>query len=247
MPNIDAQNLAAALRRLGTPHDDDITGAIDRAVKTCVELFGVDGSGLMIADEQNTLRYVVSSDGPGRALEEVQSETGHGPCVEAFVHDVPVLADDLTRDARWPGSREAIVGHGVRAVLAVPVDLGGVAVGSLDVYRDHPHAWDDSEHDAMVHYSGVVEATLRAALAGHNATELARQLQYALDNRVLIERAVGFVMARAGVGAVDAFNILRAAARGQQRKVADIAHEVLDTGTVPAGKGPRSRARASQG
>jgi GAF domain-containing protein len=234
MPNIDAQNLAASLRRLGAAGHDDITGAIDRAVKACVDLFGVDGSGLMVADEQNTLRYVVSSDGPGRVLEEVQSETGHGPCVDAFVHGVPVLTDDLGGETRWERSRDAIAGHGVRAVLAVPVQLGGVTVGSLDVYRDHRHAWDGSERDAMVGYSGVVEATLRAALAGHGATELAGQLQYALDNRVHIERAVGFLMARTDVDAVEAFNVLRSAARRRRRKVADVAREVLDTRAAPA-------------
>jgi GAF domain-containing protein len=234
VPNIDPQNLAASLRRLGAADGDDITGAIDRAVKTCVDLFGVDGSGLMVADEQNTLRYVVSSDGPGRVLEEVQSETGHGPCVDAFVHGEQVLTDDLAHETRWEESRATIVEHGVLAVLAVPVGLGGVTVGSLDVYRAHPHTWDDSEREALGRYSGVVEATLRAALAGHNATQLAGQLQYALDNRVLIERAVGFVMARAGVDAVTAFNLLRSVARGGRRKVAEVAREVLDSGSVPA-------------
>jgi GAF domain-containing protein len=233
VPNIDPQNLAASLRRLGVADGDDITGAIDRAVKACVDLFGVDGSGLMIADEQNTLRYVVSSDGPGRALEEVQSETGQGPCVDTFVHGVPVFSADITREDRWPRSRESIVEHGVRAVLGVPVQLGGVTVGSLDVYRARPHAWDDSERAALVRYSAVVEATLRVALAGHNAGELAAQLQYALDNRVLIERAVGFIMARADVDAVAGFDILRSAARNRRSKVAGVAREVLETRTVP--------------
>jgi GAF domain-containing protein len=233
VPNIDPDKLAASLRRLGSAADDDITAAIDRAVSACVDLFGVDGSGLMIADDQNTLRYVVSSDGPGRVLEEVQSETGQGPCVDTFVHGSPVHTDDMTRETRWPRSRETIVEHGVQAVLGVPVSLGGVTVGSLDVYRDHPHTWDDSERQALVRYGTVVEAALRAALAGHNATELAGQLQYALDNRVVIERAVGFVMARSGVDAVTAFDVLRSAARGRRRKVADVAREVLETGRTP--------------
>jgi GAF domain-containing protein len=233
VPNIDPQNLAASLRRLGVGDGDDISGAVDDVVKACVDLFGVDGSGLMIADEQNTLRYVSSSDAPGRALEEVQSETGEGPCVDTFVHGTPVLTEDLGTEERWPRSRQRIVEHGVLAVLGVPVRLDGVTVGSLDVYRDHPHVWDDSEREALTRYSGVLEATLRAALAGRTAGELADQLQYALDNRVLIERAVGFVMGRAGVDAVGGFNLLRSVARDRRRKVAEVAREVLLTGTVP--------------
>jgi transcriptional regulator with GAF, ATPase, and Fis domain len=233
VPGVDPQNLAASLERLRNAGDDDIHGALDRTVSACVDLFGVEGSGLMIADEQNTLRYVVSSDGPGRVLEEAQSRTGQGPCVDTYVHGHPVHTDDLAVETRWPRSRRTVLDHGVRAVLGVPVKLRGTTVGSLDVYRDHPHAWDDSEREALVRYSVVLEATLRTVLAAHGATELAGQLQYALDNRVLIERAVGFVMARTDVDPVTAFDVLRSAARRHRRKVAEVARQVLDTRTVP--------------
>jgi GAF domain-containing protein len=233
VPNVDPQKLAASLRRLGESSEDGIGAAIERVVSACVDLFGVDGSGLMVADEQNNLRYVASSDGPGKIMEQVQSETGEGPCVDTFVHGRSVHTADVVVDERWPVSREAIAGHGVRSVLGVPVHLGGVTVGSLDVYRGYPHEWDDSEQEALTSYASVVEAALGAALAAHDATELARQLQYALDNRVLIERAVGFVMARADIDAVPAFDLLRRSARGRRLKVADVAAEVLRTRVVP--------------
>jgi hypothetical protein len=54
-------------------------------------------------------------------------------------------------------SREVIAGHGVRAVRGVPVRLGAVPVGSLDVYRARPHVWEDSERAALARYSEVVE------------------------------------------------------------------------------------------
>jgi hypothetical protein len=154
--------------------------------------------------------------------------------VDTYVHGHPVHTDDLAVETRWPQSRRTILDHGVHAVLGVPVNLRGTTVGSLDVYRDRPHAWDDSERDALIRYSVVIEATLRTVLAAHGATELAGQLQYALDNRVLIERAVGFMMARTDVDAVTAFNVLRRSARSRRSKVADVAREVLDTRAVPA-------------
>ena len=233
MPNIDRAALAQSLQRLTQRADDDIGAAIERTVRACVDLFAVDGAGLMIADQQNTLRYVCSSDEAGRVLEEVQSETGQGPCVDTFVYGEQVHTDDMAAEQRWPRSRGTIVDQGVRAVLGVPVQLGGITVGSLNVYRRQPHGWDRSERDALSSYGEVVEATLLAALAAHSATELAEQLQYALDNRVLIERAVGFVMADADVDAVAAFDVVRRAARGSRRKVADIAREILDTRKLP--------------
>jgi AmiR/NasT family two-component response regulator len=117
--------------------------------------------------------------------------------------------------------------------MGVPVQLGGVTVGSLDVYLDRPHRWDDSERAALSRYSEVLETTLGAALTARHASELADQLQYALDHRVVIERAIGYLMADRRVDAVTAFDQLRRVARSGRRKVAEVAQHLLDTGALP--------------
>jgi AmiR/NasT family two-component response regulator len=69
-------------------------------------------------------------------------------------------------------------------------------------------------------------------MLAHARGRLVEQLQYALDHRVVIERAIGLLMGRAGdVDAVAAFNRLRDLARSQRRRVAEVAEEVL-AGTV---------------
>ncbi|HEV2931156.1 MAG TPA: ANTAR domain-containing protein, partial [Propionibacteriaceae bacterium] len=59
------------------------------------------------------------------------------------------------------------------------------------------------------------------------------QLQYTLDYRVLIERGVGYLLARDDVDAVVAFNRLRRAARSTQTRSGDIATNLLETGQLP--------------
>ena len=110
--------------------------------------------------------------------------------------------------------------------------MGGTPVGTLDVYRDRAHEWDESEESALIRYADVIEATLTASLAAHTAGELAEQLQYALDYRVVIERGVGYLMARDGIDAVTAFNRLRRVARSSRRKIGDAAAELLATGKL---------------
>jgi transcriptional regulator with GAF, ATPase, and Fis domain len=232
MANIDPDMLAGSLRRLGRTAEHDIVDALEEAVKACVALFRVSGSGLMIADDQNTLTYLAASDGPSHVMEEVQSETGEGPCVVAFVTNDYVTTDDLRSDTRWPSITGPFTEQGIIAVLGCPLRLGGVPVGTLDVYLDRPHEWDDSECDALGRYSDVVESMLAAAMAAHRAGEIAGQLQYALDYRVVIERAVGYLMAQRGVDSVAAFNVLRRSARDQRRKIAEVAQELLNTGTL---------------
>jgi GAF domain-containing protein len=234
--SIDDAALAESLRRLSQPRDDDgsLTSALNVVVAACVDLFAVDGAGVLLADEQDMLTYAAASDGPGRLLEQTEAEAGEGPCTEAFVKARVVTSRDILAETdRWPALARVMAGQPVRAVLGTPVVLGGVPIGTLDVYKERPHAWDDSEVAAIGRYAEVIATTLGAALQAHTAGELARQLQYALDYRVVIERAVGYLMAKESLDAVGAFNALRTAARSRRTKIGLVSEHVLDTGELP--------------
>lgn len=232
---IDTDALSASLRRLaalGEP-GTGVVKALQQVTEACVDLFGVTGSGIMLADEQNVPRYVAASDGPGRVLEVAESDTGQGPCTEAFVNNTLIASADVLTEGRWPDLVSALRPQRVRAVLGLPVRLGGVTVGTLDVTYDHPHIWQEDECQALARYRDVVESTLATAVAAHNAGELASQLQYALDYRVIIERGVGYLMARDQVDSMTAFNRLRRAARDTQSKIGDVAQRLVSTGQLP--------------
>jgi transcriptional regulator with GAF, ATPase, and Fis domain len=231
---IDTAALADSIRRLADRNDPTgLTTTLGEVADACVVLFGVTGSGIMIADEQNVTRYVAASDGPGRILEVAESETGQGPCTEAFVNNCTVGVADLSEDPRWHDLAAILAPYGVHAVLGAPIRLGGIPVGTIDVYRDHPHVWDDSEHVALARYAELVGTTVATALSAHQAQELAGQLQYALDYRVLIERGVGYLMARDHIDSVRAFHQLRRAARNTRNKIGEVAAALLETGQLP--------------
>jgi GAF domain-containing protein len=231
---MDANALAATLRRLGDePARLPLQQSVQQVVDACVQVFGVSGSGLMIADDQSVLRYAVATDGPGRQLEDVQLESGDGPCVEAFVREDVVVSEDLATDARWPDVAARVGPLGVHGMLGVPVYLSGLPVGSLDVYVDEPHRWDRSEQHAMRSFADVSGSLMEAAVAAQQAGELADQLNYALEHRVSIERGIGYLMARDRLDNTDAFNRLRRAARNARRRIGDVAEELLRTGSLP--------------
>jgi GAF domain-containing protein len=232
--NVDAQALAASLHRLQEqPAGHTLRGSLQQVVDACVQLFSVTGSGLMVADAQSVLRYAVATDGPGQELEDVQLEAGEGPCVLAFVADQLVDSDDASTDPRWPSIADRIRPLGIRGMLGVPVHLSGIPVGSLDIYLDVPHHWDDSEQRALTRYADVVEVMIETAVAADRAGELAEQLNYALDYRVPIERGVGYLMARDGIDHAEAFSRLRLAARSSRRRIGDVAEQLLHTGRLP--------------
>jgi GAF domain-containing protein len=230
---MDTDALTESLRRLGNRRDASLRDSLQGVIDACVQVFSVSGSGLMVADQQSVLRYAVATDGPGRALEDVQLESGDGPCVQAFVRDEVIVSEDLGADERWPQVAERVGPLGVHGMLGVPVHLGGIAVGSLDVYRDEPHAWERSEQRALQRYAEVVAALTETALAAHQAGELADQLNYALEHRVPIERGIGYLMARDQLDHAAAFNRLRRASRNTRRRIGDVAEELLRNGRLP--------------
>jgi GAF domain-containing protein len=226
---IDPDALAKSVARLEgvDPVDTGLDAALELAVAETDDLFEVDGAGLMLADGDGVLRYVVASDEPGRMLEAVQEQVGEGPCVDAFLEDGPVRAGDLGADPRWPSAGPLAAGHGIGAVLGVPIDLRQGPVGTLNVYAAHPRRWDDSEVAAIQAYTRVIASLLRTAVRAHVSGRAAAQLQQALDSRSLIEQAKGILMERRGLDQQAAFELLRSRARSTRRRLNDVARETV--------------------
>ena len=226
---IDPDALTKSVARLEgvDPVDTGLDAALELAVAETDELFEVDGAGLMLIDADGVLRSTTASDRPGGMLESLQEQFGEGPCVDAFLKDGPVLADDLAADPRWPSVGPLAAGHGVRAVLGVPINLRDGPMGTLNVYAAHPRGWDDSEVAAIQAYTRVIASLLRSAVQAHVSGRAATQLQRALDSRSLIEQAKGVLMERRGLDQQAAFELLRSRARSTRRRLQDVARETV--------------------
>lgn len=227
--HVDGAALAASLADLDLPDRDgtDVQGSIARVIRAAASVFAGSGVGLMlIAEDGHSLRYVASSDDVARRLELAHEQAGEGPCVDAFVLDTRVRTDDLAVELRWPDLRAALRDQPVRAVLGLPTRLGA-PVGTLNLYCERPRAWDESEIAALEAYNGLLEARLGESLLSQQHDRIVGQLQFALDTRVTIERAIGLLMGRDGIDGATAFNQLRTVARSSRRRVNAVAEEML--------------------
>jgi transcriptional regulator with GAF, ATPase, and Fis domain len=242
---VDPEALGASLRRLKRRREPAVLEqSLRQLVSACVGLFGYSGCGVMLADEHGELHCAVAHDKTSRLLGEAQMTTGQGPCVDTFVRQMLIASDDLRDDPRWPEVTARLRDQEVRAVIGVPLRLSGVAVGSLDVFHDRRHRWDRSERHALSRYAEIGGAMLAAAVSAEQSGELAAQLTHALQHRAPIERGVGYLMARDGIGQGEAFDRLRAAARRNRRKIGEVAADLLHTGRLP---GERRRPPATPG
>jgi GAF domain-containing protein len=210
-----------------------VEAVLAEATAAISALVGATGTGLMLADDEAVLRYVAATDDAAKVLEEVQERLGRGPCIDCVVENQLIVTDDLATDDRWPDVAAEVAHRGVRSLVGAPVFLGGSPVGSLNIYDREVRAWDDSDCNAIETLARSFSALLDNALHRRRGDELVRQLQRALDSRVVIERAVGYLMASLGVDAVEAFNHLRRDARSRREKVVQRAARLLDERPPP--------------
>jgi GAF domain-containing protein len=226
------------------PAGMDPASFVDLVVDTADRVFALSGVGLMFVDAEDALRYVAASDETIRALESAQEELGEGPCLDSLVLRTVVRTRDLTVDERYR-SVGAVVGPlGVRAVLGVPVDVAGATVGTLNVYRDRPHEWDDTEVDAVHAFAKVLGSAFTAMIWARRGDTLTGQLEHALQSRIVVERAIGYLMGVRRMDAVTAFDTVRRAARRSRRTVVEVAQGILggdprrvaDDGAVPGAR-----------
>jgi GAF domain-containing protein len=239
--HVDEEALQSSLQRLRQAgFDADVAGVLKRAVDAVHRVFGCSGAGIMFVTEDGYLSYVAATDEAGRQLEQAQAAAGQGPCYDSYVYAREMVSTDLRADSRWP----ALAAHlppGVRAVAGIPVMLAGIPVGTLNVYRHEPADWDESHVRALRAYGDLVAEALGAALAAQDHSVLSDQLRYALDYRVVIERGVGYLIGSRGLDAATAFSVLRKRARDSQRRVADVAADLLGGAGSPPDAGSRNR------
>ena len=81
--------------------------SLRQLVTACVDLFGVGGSGVMLADERGDLRYAVATDPTSQELEDAQLATGQGPCVDTYVSDSWSPPPTCTPTTAGPSHRAA--------------------------------------------------------------------------------------------------------------------------------------------
>ena len=225
---IDPATLARHLSSLAALDvEHDLQRAMQQLTSAAKALLGVDGAGLMLADERGDLRWATASDQQTQIVEEGQERLGEGPCVHAFAEHAPMAMRDAAKEPHWGRITDVATGQEMRAGLSVPVQLEGGPIGSLDLYCAKPRDWDQAEISAAQVYAALAATLLSQAAAAQVKGRLAEQLQVAFEHRNHIERAKGMLMMQEGIDDATAFERLRSAARSSRRPLIDVVNEVL--------------------
>jgi hypothetical protein len=220
-----ASTRVAEILRAAWAESSDGTGVPGSLAAVCVRSLPVTGVGVALMTDEGPAGIVAATDGAARELEELQFTLGEGPCVDASQTGRPVLQPDLaaTGPLRWPAFAGGALQAGVRALFALPLRVGAIRVGVLDLYRDRAGPLSTDELTEALSFADAATLVLLDAQAG--ATVLVPVP--VLDDRAEVHQATGVVSVQAAVGLAEALLLLRARAFADQQPLGELARDVL--------------------
>lgn len=173
-------------------------------------------------------------------VDEMQYGANEGPCLDALRTGHLVEVNDLANDPRWPRYRPHAVEHGVVASMSCPLNVDGQTVAVLNLYARRQQAFtaDDRQHAQIL--AAQCSAALTVMLRHVDQVLTQQQLAEAMQARGVIDQALGILMAQQGCSADEAFDLLRAASSARNRKLREIAAELIEkiTGKPPQPPAP---------
>jgi hypothetical protein len=202
---------------------------VGRLCAMAVDTLAVGGAGLSVSDGAGQQRKLAATDEVSDRIEDLQVLLGQGPCVDAVSTGAPVLVADLDGPdvaSRWPMFTPAASALGVRATFSVPLLVGDLRLGAMDLYRGSVgHLVSQQVEEAEDFASAAVNVLLemQAVTPGGSAASGMTGV-----GSSAVHQATGMVMVQLDADAEAAFAALRARAYQEGRTLLEVARDVLE-------------------
>jgi GAF domain-containing protein len=190
---------------------------------------------LLVADRGTTVVYTgqLAVD-----LDESQYGHGYGPCLHAAATGQMVHVPDCRTEPRWADYMRTAVERGCLSSLSMPLGSPEKMAAGLNIYAREPGAFSEESlrnAERFARFAGVAVANMHAY---QSARELSDNLQAALETRAVIDQAKGILVERYKLTPDQAFKLLAQASMATNRKLRDIAEQLVQTGELarPAGR-----------
>jgi hypothetical protein len=210
---------------------------IDDVCAVAVSSAQASGAWVVAASSRGPDFVMSVTDQVSEQLAELQQMLGEGPCHDVLAAAAPVLAADL-RDAessrRWPAFAPEARRTGTTAVFAFPLVIGAIRAGVIGLYRYSAGPLSSLQlRDCLLLADTATVLLLDGAVGGagpaarYDGTRPAGQPADLAVHRVEIDQATGMLTVQLGVTAAEAFARLRAYAYAEDRRLADVAGDIV--------------------
>ena len=160
--------------------------------------------------------------------DERQYGLDSGPCLDAGRGGEILLITDMRTETRWPDYAAQAVQVGVLSSLSIPLPIQEDLVGALNIYSATPDGFSADDARAGQTFAAYAAVAVGNADTFASTAETAENLRAAMAHRATIEQAKGILMARGGISPDQAFSLLVRASQRENRKLRDLAKEVVD-------------------
>ena len=206
----------------------DIADGPGRLCGACVLALPVQRAGISTSVPGAGLEVLAASDEIAERAEWAQVMVGEGPGLEAIFEGGPVSVPDLALSlGRWPIFLSEIADTGIGAIYALPLQMGAVKMGVLDLYCDVPtKLGPDDFADAVAVADLVTAVLLTVGRDGRITDSLGAWWDQPLATRE-VHQATGMVMAQLGIDTRSAYARLQAFAFMNGRLLGEVAHDIV--------------------
>ncbi len=163
-----------------------------------------------------------------RAVDAEQYRSREGPCIEAIRQGRRFHIAVAREEGRWPDFATAAMQAGYAAALSIPLRVRERTIGALNLYARSDDAFGQAEVGQAERFAAHAAAVLANAIELTTAAKLNEQLNEALRTREVIGQAQGILMLRHGVTTEEAFDMLRRASQRSNRKLRDVALDIVE-------------------
>jgi GAF domain-containing protein len=171
-------------------------------------------------------------------VDQLQYDADEGPCLDALRGGTVVQVDDLSREERWDDYRPHALAHGVLGSLSLPLIVDGERLGALNLYSTDRDAFDGSQRQHAEAFAAQCTAALTLSLRQIHQVQVQQQLAEAMVSTSVIDQAIGILMGQQRCTASVAFDLLRQASQNRNRKLRDVAADII---TKVSGEPPQPR------
>ncbi|QFZ21598.1 GAF and ANTAR domain-containing protein [Saccharothrix syringae] len=220
-----AVRLSEVARALQQQHSAQDT--LDEIVRAAVGTIpGAEHAGIiMVLGKREVSTVAMTDELPGK-VDQVQYDTGQGPCLAALYLNKTVSVPDLGNESRWPAFAARAAAMDVGSMLSFQLFVENDDLGALNLYAPRPHSFDeDSLHVGLLFASHAAVALAEA--------QQRESLVQAMHTRDLIGQAKGILMERHKLTADQAFSVLVRVSQQSNTKLRDLAERLALTGELP--------------
>ena len=228
-PDEEPISLDEGLRHLSrlVLRDETLETTLQRVVEVAAR--ALDGVfGVSITLKKKATPYTAVATAPEvRAIDEREYAVDEGPCISALDTGEIQLLDDTATETRWPKFTQVCKEEGIGSSLGVPLNVAGEVYGAMNLYAAEAHAFDDAAVESARLLAEQAAVALANTRTYSEASDRVRQLQEALETRIVIEQAKGILMGTERIDADAAFDRLKVRSQRTNRKLRVVAEEVV--------------------